>query len=104
MVKDLSKLMKEGINGHKIIKIVPALVNRAMKSEIKNKGGIDLTPANMNLQSKVIDSRLPRLGDGFRGNDIEGIKIHLDPAMLQRLQNAPGFVPVIINIQPMTGH
>ena len=32
----------------------------------------------------------------------EGIKFHLDPAMLQQLKNAPGFVPVIINIQPMT--
>ena len=25
-----------------------------------------------------------------------------DPAMLEQLRNAPGFVPVIINIQPMT--
>jgi hypothetical protein len=47
-------------------------------------GGIDLTPARMNLQTN--------------GN---GIRFHLDPAMLQKLQNAPGFVPVIINIQPM---
>ncbi len=31
-----------------------------------------------------------------------GIKFHLDPALLAQLQNAPGFVPVIINIQPMT--
>jgi hypothetical protein len=29
------------------------------------------------------------------------IKSHLDPAMLKQLQNAPGFVPVIFNIQPM---
>jgi hypothetical protein len=50
-------------------------------------GGIDLTPANMNLQVK---------------NDAsEGIKFHLDPAMLAQLKNAPGFVPVIINIQPL---
>jgi hypothetical protein len=51
------------------------------------KGGIDLTPANMNLQTQ---------------NAGEGIKFHLDPAMLQQLQNAPGFVPVIVNIRPMT--
>jgi hypothetical protein len=51
------------------------------------KGGIDLTPANVNLQIQ---------------NNIGEIKFHLDPAMLQQLQNAPGFVPVIINIQPMT--
>ena len=56
----------------------------------------------MNLQTKI-DSR-------FRGNDREGngndkgmlgIKFHLDPAQLQQLQNALGFVPVIINIQPL---
>jgi GNAT superfamily N-acetyltransferase len=50
-------------------------------------GGIDLTPARMNLQTQNIG---------------EGIKFHLDPAMLAELQNAPGFVPVIINIEPMT--
>jgi hypothetical protein len=50
------------------------------------KGGIDLTPANMNLQTQ---------------NAGGGIKFHLDPAQLSQLQNAPGFVPVIINIQPM---
>jgi len=49
-------------------------------------GGIDLTPANMNLQIR---------------NSNGEIKFHLDPAMLKQLQNAPGFVPVIINIQPL---
>jgi hypothetical protein len=32
----------------------------------------------------------------------EGIKFHINPAMLQQLQNAPGFVPVNISIQSMT--
>ena len=50
------------------------------------KGGIDLTPANMNLQTQNAGSE---------------IKFHMDPAMLQRLQNAPGFVPVIISIWPL---
>ncbi|MBF0570972.1 MAG: hypothetical protein HQL12_03775 [Candidatus Omnitrophica bacterium] len=50
-------------------------------------GGIDLTLANMNLQTQNSDGE---------------IKFHLDPAQLMQLQNAPGFVPVIINIQPMT--
>jgi hypothetical protein len=49
-------------------------------------GGIDLTPANMNLQTQ---------------NNGGEIKFNIDPAMLERLQNAPGFVPVIINIQPI---
>ena len=49
-------------------------------------GGIDLTPANMNLQTK---------------NNGSVIKFHVNPAMLAQLQNVPGFVPVIINIQPL---
>ncbi len=60
------------------------------------KGGIDLTPANMNIQIKTESPT------GTFGNDKNGIKFHLDPALLEQLQNAPGFVPVIINIQPMT--
>ncbi len=50
------------------------------------KGGIDLT------SDKALSVQ----------NNGQGIKFHLDPAMLQQLQNAPGFVPVIINIQPLT--
>ena len=49
-------------------------------------GGIDLSSANMHLQTR---------------NTGEGIKFRLDPAMLAQLQNAPGFEPVIINIQPL---
>jgi hypothetical protein len=62
-------------------------------------GGIDLTPANMNIEvKKEIASSLK----GTPRNDVsQGIKFHLDPAMLQQLQNATGFVPVIINVQPL---
>ncbi|MDE1920486.1 MAG: UPF0489 family protein [Candidatus Omnitrophica bacterium] len=49
-------------------------------------GGIDLTAAHMDLQTQHAG---------------QGINFHMDPAMLTRLQNAPGFVPVIIDIQPM---
>jgi SAM-dependent methyltransferase len=52
----------------------------------KEVGGIDLTPSNMNLQTQ---------------NKGSEIKFHLDSAQLAQLQNAPGFVPVIINIQPL---
>jgi len=34
-------------------------------------------------------------------NNGQGIKFHLDPAQLAQLQNTPGFVPVIISIQPL---
>ena len=66
--------------------------NRAMNSS--KTGGIDLTPANMNLQTKIDSSPSAQ-------NDKEGIKFYLDPAMLVQLQNAPGFVPVVINIEPL---
>ena len=59
---------------------------RSRVSHVEENGGIDLTPAHMKLQTQ--------------NNDGE-IKFHLDPAMLKQLQNAPGFVPVIINIQPL---
>jgi hypothetical protein len=56
---------------------------------VSPEGGIDLTPGKMNLQvKKEIDAPA-------------GIKVHLDPAMLAQLRNAPGFVPVIISIEPL---
>jgi hypothetical protein len=61
-------------------------LSRDQVMNIQKNGGIDLTPANMNLQTQ---------------NAGEGIKFHLDPTQLAQLQNAPGFVPVIINIQPL---
>lgn len=65
------------------------------------RGGIDLTPANMHLQTKVMDSRLRGNDSRGNGNGSSGIQFHISPAMLAQLQNAPGFTPVIINIQPM---
>ena len=58
-------------------------------SAMLNKGGID-------FKSDKVDSAFAVKNSGGE------IKFHIDPAMLQQLQNAPGFVPVIINIQPMT--
>ena len=79
----------------RIWKVLSPNVANAQSYSLRESGpgGIDLTPARMNLQTKM-DSRL-------RGNDSGGIKFHLDPAKLAQLQNAPGFVPVIISIQPM---
>ncbi len=51
-----------------------------------NYGGIDLTPENMNLQIQYSNGE---------------IKFHLNLVLLKQLQNAHGFIPVIINIQPM---
>ena len=53
-------------------------------------GGIDLTPANMNVQVKT---------GSQESND--QIKFHLNPAMLAQLQKSPGFVPVVVSMQPL---
>jgi hypothetical protein len=68
----------------------PVYVNKAMSSP-ENTGGIDLTPNNMNLETTHEGG----------GNSL-GIHFHLDAALFAQLQNSPGFVPVIINIQPVT--
>ncbi len=60
----------------------------------QSPGGIDFNADKVDSAFTVkMDSRL-------RGND-KGIQFHIDPAMLEQLQNARGFMPVIINIQPM---
>ena len=94
--KLLKDSLRSGFKGNHADKIIRAFINSssqaksrdlAMKALKESKtGGIDLTSANMNLQMR---------------NSGSEIKFYLDPAMLQQLQNAPGFVPVIINIQPM---
>jgi len=56
------------------------------KEDVDLKGGIDLDPRKMDLQ--------------VRDNG-EKIELNIDPAMLKQLQNAPGFVPIILNIRPM---
>ncbi len=70
-------------------------------ASVTTPGGIDLTSANMNLQTKM-DSRFRGNDSGGFGDDKQGIKFYLDSATLEQLQNAPGFVPVIISVQPMT--
>jgi len=60
--------------------------NRAMTATSDRDGGIDLTPANKILQSTKMD---------------EGITFHVDPAMLQQLQNARGFTVGNVDIQPL---
>ena len=54
--------------------------------KLSGPGGIDFNSDKMNLQTR---------------NEGGEIKFKMDPAMLQQLKNAPGFTPVIINIQPL---
>jgi hypothetical protein len=79
------------LKAESLLKKIVSMVDRAMKN---NRGGIDLTASKMNVEIQT-GSPVETLG----GN--RGIQFHLDPAMLQQLQNAPGFVPVIISIRPM---
>jgi hypothetical protein len=50
-----------------------------------------------------IDFKPDKVGPAFfiQNNGEESIRFHMDPAMLAKLQNASGFVPVIITIRPM---
>ncbi|MBF0571997.1 MAG: hypothetical protein HQL12_09035 [Candidatus Omnitrophica bacterium] len=71
----------------KNIKSVNAFESNDAAMNVRQTGGIDLTSANVSVANQ---------------NANDGIKFYIDPAQLVQLQNAPGFVPVIINIQPMT--
>ena len=51
-----------------------------------NRGGIDMTKAKNNILIQ---------------NAGEGIKFHLNPAMLAQVKDASGFVPVDVSIQPL---
>jgi len=74
-----------------LFEIAPAH-DSAMSSFPNGPGGIDLTPARMNVQTKTARSE---------SGDSEGIIFHLDPAMLAQFKNTSGFVPVIIKIRPI---
>jgi predicted unusual protein kinase regulating ubiquinone biosynthesis (AarF/ABC1/UbiB family) len=62
--------------------------NEVLKQDgtIGKKGGIDFNPEEMHLQVQ---------------NNGGAIKFNLDPSMIQQLQNAPGFSPIIIDMQPL---
>jgi len=71
---------------HQGIKVSAGRQNAAMATA-DPLGGIDLNPAQMNLQ--------------VNNNASGALQFHIDPAQLARLQNVSGFVPVVVNIQPM---
>ena len=79
----LSKAAGGQRNFRSRLKGLTSLVRRASST---STGGIDLS------SDKALSIQ----------NNGQGIKFHIDHAMLEQLQNAPGFVPLIINIQPMT--
>ncbi len=68
-----------------LMMVAPQVVTRMGDSA--QMGGIDLQADKVNLELQ---------------NSGQTIQFKTDPAMLKQLQNAPGFVPVIIDVQPMT--
>jgi diguanylate cyclase (GGDEF)-like protein len=91
---DMAKLegkdrMKQGPSKDLAMRVMPRTMPSVVadRDSAMTRGGIDLSPANNVLKTQ---------------NNGGEIKFHMDPAMLKQLQNAPGFIPVIISIQPMT--
>jgi len=80
-------------NGYIAVEALPSQAMRVQgpKIAVENgalaKGGIDLTPANMNLQTK-------------NANGI--IKFHLDPVMLAQFQHASGFMVGHMVVEPLS--
>jgi len=72
------------------VKVPARTFNASVADQVADQritpGGIDLTPAHMNLQTQNLGGR---------------IKFHMDTSMLKQLQDASGFEPVIVSIQPM---
>lgn len=56
------------------------------EKKLSSTGGIDFNSDKMDMQVQ---------------NNGKDIQFQIDPAMLRQLENAPGFKPVILNIQPM---
>ncbi len=74
----------------KLIKVPKQKQNIAdrvlISTQKSNTGGINLAASD-----KVLSVQ----------NNGQGIRFDIDPAQLAQLQNAPGFTPVIINVQPL---
>ncbi len=77
-------LEKEVITQDDLVRVANGGDVAQFSEDKASTGGIDLSLTNKNLQTQ---------------NAGEGIKFHIDQAMLQKLQNAPGFRPFIIDIQ-----
>ncbi len=96
---------KLGIDISPQVEVVSQKINAAMigtggNPQLSKTGGIDFKADKINLEVKM-DSRQKHSGMTTGLDEGKGIQFNIDPAMLEQLRNAPGFVPVIINIQPM---
>ncbi len=60
--------------------------DKKVVADMAEKGGIDLDPAQLDLQTRV---------------DGESASFVIDPALLERVKNAPGVTPVIVGIHAL---
>ena len=67
--------------------------DEAMSSDQYNRGMIEKDKGGINFTANKTPLEIQNAG--------ESIKFHIDPIQLAHLQNASGFVPVIISIQPV---
>ncbi len=81
-----SQYLKSNQSLFKDLNFNQAMTGLPLQASTNEVGGIDFKPNQINLESR---------------NAGQEIKFKSDPAMLEQLRNAPGFEPVIINIQPM---
>jgi len=92
MKTNWSKELLQSVKGANSAMIIRHELRKAVKIlepniVIRRKvGGIDLTPVNINLQTR---------------SSGEGIKFHINSGMLAKLRNISGFTPVVTNIQPI---
>ena len=75
------------VNAAMIIKNGPMFHLTSKMQSKAIRGGIDLTAAKMHLQTQ---------------NGGSEIKFNINPAMLAQFRDAPGLVPFIIKVQPLT--
>ena len=72
--------------------------NRIYIIDVTNRDGVQTSRLGLAKLQKTMMTISSNLQAQSNGGEI---KFQIDPAMLQQLKNAPGFVPLIINIQPL---
>ncbi|MBF0593549.1 MAG: hypothetical protein HQL22_01130 [Candidatus Omnitrophica bacterium] len=87
-IVDRWRLTKGFMGEEKIIRVIVEHISKGSDAaQDSGPGGIDLTADRAPLEVR---------------NSGEGINLKVDAAMLEQMQNAPGFIPVIMNVLPMT--
>ena len=102
--KPMSKVTGVQVKFHEDSAMVHPLQNQGRRDFERSTGGIDFTadktPLEVQNPGQEIEFKMdPAMSAKIK--DFGEISPGLGPGGLAQLQNAPGFVPVIINIEPM---